>query len=93
MVSCNTILGLTAINMLEMIWNIKQGTVTTVRLQPPNIFPVTMKEVEYGLPKPDRNPPVHATRPSPPPPAEKISQFHCLAKNHQSQFGGAHGSI
>jgi hypothetical protein len=34
-VSCNTILGLPAINMLEMLWNISQGTVTSVRLQAP----------------------------------------------------------
>jgi hypothetical protein len=52
-----------------------------------------MKEVEYGLPKPDRNPPVHATRTNPPPPAENVSQFHCLAKNHQAPFGGAHGRL
>jgi hypothetical protein len=42
-VSCNTILGLPAINMLEMIWNIRQGTVTAVGLQSPNVFAVAMK--------------------------------------------------
>jgi hypothetical protein len=92
-VSCNSILGLPAINMLEMIWNIRQGTVTAVGIQSPNVFAVVMKEVEYGLPKPDRKPPVHATRPNLPPPAENVSQFHCLAKNHQAPFGGAHGHL
>jgi hypothetical protein len=92
-VICITILGLPAINMLEMLWNIRQGTVTAVGLHAPNVFAVIMKEVEYGLPKPDRNPPVHATRPNPPPPAENVSQFHCLANNHQAPFGGSHGRL
>jgi hypothetical protein len=35
MLSCNIISGLPAINMLEMLWNIKQGTVTTVGLRSP----------------------------------------------------------
>jgi hypothetical protein len=79
--------------MLEMLWNIRQGTVTAVGLQSPNVFAVVMKEVEYGLTKPDHNPPVHATRPNPPPPAEIVSQFHYLAKNHQAPFGGARGHL
>jgi hypothetical protein len=92
-VSCNTILGFPAIKMLEMLWNIRQGTVTSVGLQAPNLFAVIMKEVEYGVPKLERNPPVHATRPNPPPPAEKVYQYHCLAKNHQAPFGGDHGRL
>jgi hypothetical protein len=33
--SCNIILGLPAINMLEMLWNIRQGTVASVGLRHP----------------------------------------------------------
>jgi hypothetical protein len=75
--------------MLEMLCNIRQGIVTEVGIQAPNVFAVIMKELEYGLPKPDHNPPVHETRPNPPPPEENVYQFHCLAKNHQSPFDGA----
>jgi hypothetical protein len=92
-VRCNTIIGFPTTNMLEILWNIRQGTVTSFGLQEPNVFAVITKEVEYGVPTLDRNPSVHATRPNPPPPAYNVYQFHCLAKNHQAPFGGDHGCL
>jgi hypothetical protein len=92
-VSHNTILGIPAINMLEMLWNIKRQTVNAMGLQEPNLFPFTLSEVEYGIPKVDRTPPVHAMRQGPPSSVPHVTQYNDNAKDYQEPFRGAHRQL
>jgi hypothetical protein len=93
-VSCNTIMGLPAIKGMEMEWNIKKEEITAQALSGPgNKFPVTLREAEYGLPKPER---ARAEEIKTAPPGIRrnpVAQFHCLARHYQRPFGGAHGTL
>jgi hypothetical protein len=94
-VSFNTIPGIPAIDGMKLLWNIRKKSITAVALQSlNNTFTVSMKGVEYGIPKRDRIVPTeneykqhlnHQAKP--------IHQYHFLDKNHQWPFGGPNGRI
>jgi hypothetical protein len=93
MVSCNTILGLPAINGMNMIWNVRNVMVCAEGLQGPNnVFSVTMCEAQYVLQEALRDT-ADDTPAAPHQPARGLGFLHRLAESHQPPFGGPHGHL
>jgi hypothetical protein len=92
-VSCNTILGLPAINGMNMIWNVRNATVCAEGLQgPSNGFSVTMCEAPYGFQAALRDT-ADDTPAAPHQPARGLGFLHRLAESHKPPFGGPHGHL
>jgi hypothetical protein len=92
-VSCNTILGLPAINDMNMIWNVREATVCAEGLQGPNnVFSVNMCESKYGFQAALRNT-ADDTPASSRPLARGLGFLHRLTERHQPPFGGPHGHL
>jgi hypothetical protein len=89
-VSCNTILGLPAINGMNMIWNVRNAAVCAKGLQGPNnVFSVDMREAQYDFQAAQRDT-ANDTPASPRPPLRGLWFLHRLAESHQPPFGGPH---
>jgi hypothetical protein len=92
-VSCNTILGLSAINGMNMIWNVRNATVCAEGLQGPNnVFSVNMCEAQYGF-QVALCDTADDTPASPRPPARVFGFSHRLAESHQAPCVGPHGHL
>jgi hypothetical protein len=92
-VSCNTILGLPAINSMNMIWNVRNATVCAKSLQgPSNMFSVIMCEAQYGF-QADLRYTADDTPAAPRQPARGLGFLHRLAESRQPPFGGPHGHL
>jgi hypothetical protein len=92
-VSCHTILGLPAINGMNMIWNVRNATVCADGLHgPSNVFSVTMYEAHYGFQAAFRDT-ADDTPAATRQPARGLGFLHHLAESHQPQFGGPHGYL
>jgi hypothetical protein len=92
-VSVNTILGLSAINDMNMIWNVRNATMCAEGLQRPNnVFSVDMHEAQYGFQAAQRDT-TDDTPTSPRPPVRGVGFLHRLAESHQPPFGFPHGHL
>jgi hypothetical protein len=81
-VSCYTILGLPAINGMNMIWNVRNATVCAEGLQGPNnVLSVTMCEAQYGFQAALRDT-ANDTPAAPRQPARGLGFLHRLAEIH-----------
>jgi hypothetical protein len=92
-VSCNTLLGLPAINGMNMIWNVRDAMVCAEGLQGPNnVFSVNMCEAQYGF-QTDLRDTADDTPAAPRQPARGLGFLHRLEESHQPPFGGPHGHL
>jgi hypothetical protein len=92
-VSCNTTLGLPAINGMNMIWNMRNTIVCAEGLQGPNnILSIDMHKAQYDFQEAQRDT-ADDTPVSPRHQRGGLKFLHRLAESHQPPFGGPHGHL